>query len=235
MVDFKNEYKFIWEKWNTPTEDYHQSLIYHKPAEDAERLDPDDLEEMVEEAYGEEVYMQDKVPVQLIHAFIEQNKFMESFEFWVLHTNFDLSPEIEKIIQNTEGVESFQKVTRYRAKIGLTKAGLFDNRKVKLDIQDNLTAHLIDSSIQEPSLFQEDGYEVDLSYFDLEIQEEINKAKDDLSVSSNMWSIFVFPNGALSTFMHDSEDEMINKITFLARVKAILGGHILCSDSSNGV
>jgi len=234
MEDSDNfKHKFVWEKANTPTEDYQQAILYQK-SEDI--VDPDNLDEIVEAAYEEEVYVENKVPVQLIHALMEQNKYIDSFEFWILHTNFDIRPEIEKIVQNTAGVESFQKLTRYRVKVGLTKAGLFDNRDVKLRIHQNLTDHFEEPATEE-GVEEEDfsANDILLSLFDPETQEEIEKIKDELSLSSEMWSMFVFPNGAISKFKHSSEEEMLQKIVFLSEAKSILGGHILSSSSYFGV
>ena len=237
-MDQKNKFqcKFVWEKINTPIEDYQQSLLYQKSDGDRPLVDPDEIEEMVEEAYEEEeVYVENKVPIQLINALMEQNKYLESFEFWTLHTNFDIKPEIEKIIQNTAGVESFQKITRYRVKIGLTKSGLFNNREVKLDIQNNLNSHFSESPSAELEEESPSTNDVLLSLFDAETQKEVEKAKDELCMSSSMWSMFVFPNGQISQFKHSSEEEMLEKVIFLSEAKSILGGHILCSESHFGV
>mgnify|MGYP003642043812 CR=1 FL=1 len=229
MKDSDNfKHKFVWEKVNTPTEDYQHGILYQDSEKNAEDMvDPDDLEEMVEDAYEEEVYVENKVPIQLIQALMEQNKYEESFEFWILHTNFDIRTEIEKVIQNTAGVESFQKLTRYRVKVGLTKSGLFNNRSVKLCIQQNLTDYFKESSTEDEGAIED--------FFDTETQEEIERIKDELSLSSEMWSMFVFPNGAISKFKHASEEDMLKKIIFLSEVKSILGGRILSSGSAFGV
>ena len=229
--DDQFKYKFVWEKWNTPEEEYRESLLYQQE-EPAEEIDPEEMEEVLEEAYSQEIYIQNKLPMQLVHSFIEQNKFQNSFEFWTLHTNFDLTDEVSDVIQSTAGVENFQKVTRYRAKIGLTKAGLFDNRKVKRDIQENIKLYLIESSLENTQIFEEEDM---LEYFDESTKSTIEEAREKLSLSSHMWSIFVFPNGELSTFEYSSEQEMLEKISFLAQVKSVLGGYILCSDPDFGV
>lgn len=98
--DDQFKYKFVWEKWNTPEEEYRESLLYQQE-EPAEEIDPEEMEEVLEEAYSQEIYIQNKLPMQLVHSFIEQNKFQNSFEFWTLHTNFDLTDEVSDVIQST--------------------------------------------------------------------------------------------------------------------------------------
>jgi hypothetical protein len=58
------------------------------------------------------------------------------FNFWWLHTNFDITPEIEEKICNSYGVESLEVESRYRVKIAIGKA--FEEEEVKNNIEKNL-------------------------------------------------------------------------------------------------
>lgn len=54
------------------------------------------------------------------------------FNFWLGHTNFDITPYIAAIIEQTDGVETLDVFTRYRFRIGVGKA--FDDSVVMRDI-----------------------------------------------------------------------------------------------------
>lgn len=54
------------------------------------------------------------------------------FNFWVGHTNFDLTKKIVDIIEATEGVETLDIFTRYRFRVAFGKA--FSDREVMANI-----------------------------------------------------------------------------------------------------
>ena len=54
------------------------------------------------------------------------------FNFWVGHTNFDISKKIANIIEKTDGVETLDIFTRYRFRIAVGKA--FDDSEIMRDI-----------------------------------------------------------------------------------------------------
>jgi hypothetical protein len=54
------------------------------------------------------------------------------FNFWMGHTNFDITKKVAEIIEKTEGVESLDIYTRYRFRISIGKA--FEDSFVMRDI-----------------------------------------------------------------------------------------------------
>ena len=64
------------------------------------------------------------------------------FNFWVGHTNFDLTPVIVKKIELIEGVETLDVFTRYRFRVGIGK--LFDSAFVMSSIAENIYYYLDD-------------------------------------------------------------------------------------------
>jgi hypothetical protein len=58
------------------------------------------------------------------------------FNFWVGHTNFNLSKKIVKIIEESEGVEILDVFTRYRFRIGIGKC--FSDSETMKTINDKL-------------------------------------------------------------------------------------------------
>lgn len=62
------------------------------------------------------------------------------FNFWVGHTNFNLTKGVCTVIENTDGVETLDVFTRYRFRIGVGKA--FKDSDVMQDIQDSVYSHI---------------------------------------------------------------------------------------------
>lgn len=54
------------------------------------------------------------------------------FNFWVGHTNFDITKRVGDLIEQTEGVETLDIFTRYRFRIAVGK--IFDDSEVMRDI-----------------------------------------------------------------------------------------------------
>ena len=60
----------------------------------------------------------------------------KQFDFWVLHTNFNITSKIIRKIEQICGVETLDILTRYRVRIGFPKlGGLFNSQSIKLNIQ----------------------------------------------------------------------------------------------------
>ena len=82
----------------------------------------------------------DKVNLQLVHT------TQLVFNFWNMHTTFRIGKAEMAVIDNTDGVETFDFFTEYRCRIGIGKA--FDTAKVKERVMKNLEATPIE--IKEP-------------------------------------------------------------------------------------
>jgi hypothetical protein len=64
------------------------------------------------------------------------------FNFWMGHTNFDITKKVAETIEKTEGVESLDIYTRYRFRISVGKA--FDDSFVMRNINKNVYKELSD-------------------------------------------------------------------------------------------
>jgi hypothetical protein len=62
------------------------------------------------------------------------------FNFWVGHTNFNITEDIFDIIEQVDGVEILDIFTRYRFRIGVGK--MFESGKVKRDIRKAVLQHV---------------------------------------------------------------------------------------------
>ena len=211
--------KFAWEKWYNLLDDEVESMRQQSEEETVTL----DFEESEDTFHGV-IVPQQPPPVGFVSAIMEQNQFINSFDFWVLHTNFDITEEIKEVIESIPGIESITVLTRYRVKVGLTKSGLFNNTQVKQMVQNKIVG--MDKNKSLP--IQED-YLSDIS-FDALTQETIEQAKRDLSASDHkFWSFYVFPNGQLSTDEVDSKDELDEKIQLFQTLEHLIGGKVFYS------
>jgi hypothetical protein len=65
------------------------------------------------------------------------------FNFWMGHTNFDITKKVSDTIEKTDGVESLDVYTRYRFRISVGKA--FDDSLVMRNINKNVYKELINA------------------------------------------------------------------------------------------
>jgi hypothetical protein len=128
-----NEPLIVWEKWVDP---FGQAL---------EEAKWTDYENEIETIEGIE-YIDDEemaaTPIKAIATpmgivpYNELTAPSNLFNFWVGHTNFNLSKKIVKKIEESEGVEILDVFTRYRFRIGIGKC-FSDSETMKL-INDKL-------------------------------------------------------------------------------------------------
>lgn len=102
------------------------------------------------------------------------------FNFWMIHTNFDISKKIKDQIQAVPGVETLNVYTRYRARIGIGKA--FDPGEVKLEIEKLFSNP--EKSKKEP-------------------ETPVSILKKQLSNKYKHWVILIRENGTMDTFGSD--------------------------------
>ena len=211
--------KFAWEKWYNLLDDEVESM-----RQEANEEPVSFGEEEMADSFQGLIVPQQPPPVGFVSAIMEQNQFINSFDFWVLHTNFDITENIKQVMESIPGVESITVLTRYRVKVGLTKSGLFNNTQVKQMIQNKIVGMDKNSSIKE-------DYLSDIS-FDTTTQEIIEQTKKDLSSSDHkFWSFYIFPNGQLSTHEMDSKDELDEKIRLFQTLEYLIGGKVFYSTS----
>lgn len=136
----------VWQKWRDPLSD-----------SDATYLSPDDL--LDEPSFIDDIngqtddvndHEQSEIEPELlakkqikaiitpfgIMPFDEINSIGHSFNFWVGHTNFDISTKIVSIIEHSDGVETLDVYSRYRFRIGIGQ--LFNSA----DVMSGITNHI---------------------------------------------------------------------------------------------
>jgi len=131
----------IWQKWSDPFgQDYDDMnwTDYHKKnnteyAND-ENIEEDDLQEDKPEIKAQYIQVI-KTPMGII-PMNEHTSCTKIFNFWLGHTNFNISENVAKEIENTDRVETLDIFTRYRFRIAIGKA--FKDSSVMQTIQNKL-------------------------------------------------------------------------------------------------
>jgi hypothetical protein len=92
-------------------------------------------EEEEEEDY-EDTDPDNSVPlIQLSDDLVNELSMASSFDCWVGHTNFDITPTVKTILNTVEGVEILKICSRYRFFIGVGKMFQFKNVRKELEKQ----------------------------------------------------------------------------------------------------
>ena len=125
--------KIVWQKWFDPLgEDDHEA---YSDIEDTgvEYYQDDESEEIdePESDTGTDFFRRPTKVIMTPMGIIPYNENTASnkiFNFWIGHTNFNLSLPVCTIIEQEEGVETLDIFTRYRFRIGVGK--LFNAKTV---------------------------------------------------------------------------------------------------------
>ena len=114
--------KIIWEKWEDPYlpenvesqwPDYEESQHRQEDVEDAEDNDN-------EPEIKRHLMYAISSPMGII-PYNEYSAPSKVFNFWVGHTNFNITQPVANIIESTEGIEILDIFTRYRFRIAIGK------------------------------------------------------------------------------------------------------------------
>lgn len=127
--------KIKWEKWIDP---------FGKDQEESKWNDYDDNDDYETDIEREIIKSQKQIkviasPMGLI-PYNEYTAPGNIFNFWIGHTNFNISHNISNLIKNTDGVEILDIFTRYRFRIGIGKC--FDETSVKKEINNILYSYI---------------------------------------------------------------------------------------------
>lgn len=155
----------MWEKWRDPfgLEDsdveemiskMEESIIGNIEDEYEEEYSEEDLEENLRDQEAAINFLSNnlqkpKIPMIITPfgfvPYTENTATGKIFNFWVGHTNFNITKAISKIIEESPGVETLDVFTRYRFRIGIGKA-----------FKDSSVMHSINTQIYEYLELEED-------------------------------------------------------------------------------
>lgn len=128
--------QIMWEKWVDPFGDDIEETKWNNYDDDEEDIDSLSTQQ--------ELFKNKSKPVRVISSpmgLIPYNEYTSSakiFNFWVGHTNFNLSKNIVDLIERCEGVEILDIFTRYRFRIAIGKC--FNDNEVMRQIKDDISA-----------------------------------------------------------------------------------------------
>jgi len=136
----------IWQKWLDPFGSDDPEIDEFDPyTGNYTDSDEDEEKDDEENAYDEMIKKKTKA-VRVIATpmgIIPMNENTASgkiFNFWMGHTNFDISKKIAQIIERTEGVETLDVFTRYRFRVSIGKA--FDDSETMRNINKTIYSEL---------------------------------------------------------------------------------------------
>jgi hypothetical protein len=129
--------QIIWQKWADPFgSDIEDGIDFDPYVGDYEEDvdDDDDDDDQINENIKNNLPYLKREPIKVIATpmgIIPVNDNTMSgkiFNFWVGHTNFNITNKIADIIEKTDGVETLNIFTRYRFRVGVGKA--FDDSTI---------------------------------------------------------------------------------------------------------
>jgi len=132
-MNIENKYLIVWQKWFDPFGEDEETHDYTDYA-------GDQYEDTSE--FQPKTFKAISTPMGII-PYTENTASSKIFNFWVGHTNFDITTHISSIIEQTKGVETLDVFTRYRFRIGIGK--IFDESEVKSSITKTTYEYLNDN------------------------------------------------------------------------------------------
>lgn len=128
-----DEKLIIWQKWVDPfgeddieTNDEEEEKFYTDNEDNQEN--DEDIVEKKKLVFGIRAIA---TPMGIV-PMNENTASSKIFNFWIGHTNFDITKKIVNLIEKTNGVETLDIFTRYRFRIAVGKA--FNDSDVMRDI-----------------------------------------------------------------------------------------------------
>lgn len=134
----------VWQKWVDPFGKNPEDIEWpgHNDYEVSDDFEESDDEDNSLDKVEDIIKTNKSNPIQVIATpmgiipYNEHTACSKIFNFWVGHTNFNISAKIAKIIEESEGVEILDVFTRYRFRIAIGK--LFEDNLVMKKINDNV-------------------------------------------------------------------------------------------------
>jgi hypothetical protein len=192
--------KIAWERWD-------EDVIEQEIVEDFyEQYEDEEDQEMAEDALS----FLDKIPSLVttpmgMYQLHDKMNVMNQFDCWMGHTNFDITKSVQSKVEEIEGVELLNMMSRYRFFIGLGK--LFNFSDVRKSIEEALC----------------DPFEMDE-----DVTETVKMIRDIVS-EDKFWTIFVSLEGDIlySSTNKENDKDYLNSLKSYNIQKNKFGGLIL--------
>lgn len=137
-----DSHTIVWEKWVDPfglEDDTNDVLSLNEEPQFIDEDHPDDNKSSTQQPIQFKHFKAVATPMGII-PINDNTTSGKIFNFWVGHTNFNISKPIADVIESTEGVETLDIFTRYRFRISVGKA--FDDSIVMRNINSKVYAEL---------------------------------------------------------------------------------------------
>jgi hypothetical protein len=141
------------------------------------------------------------------------------FDFWVMHTNFPITHDILTILDNIDGIETIEVLTKYRIRIGFPKSGLFDPHEVKLDVQNKLLKITYSDNIIVDAVIT--------NTYDEPTVVKINNVKQTLMDNGKYWAMMILPNGEIDSVESWDEAVVQQHIELYNDIQEMVSGDVL--------
>lgn len=204
--------KIAWEPWD-------EDVIEQEIAEDfySGQTDEDDEDGVMQDA----MMFLDKIPSLVttpmgMYQLHDKMNIMNQFDCWMGYTNFDITESVKDIIEDTEGVELLNIMTRYRFFIGVGK--LFNFSDVRIEIERSICGdHNSDDD-------DDDDYDLISTEY---TEETVDMIRDSIS-TDRYWAIFVCKSGEIlyTSTNKDNDKTYIETLERYKKRKSNNGGLI---------
>jgi hypothetical protein len=216
--------KFVWEKWVDPLNRDLDEVEF--PGYGDPIIQDDEEDNIAYPVSHEETNKIHSIkPMQVLHTpmglltVTEHTLASKYFNFWILHTNFDIENIHMKIICETPGVETADVITRYKVRIGFPRSNLFNVIEVKQDIEERLKHPILNNNLIMDALLE--------SKFGTDIVNQFIITRNEIIKEGEYWIIYILPSGKIIKYASDNKDTTTQKISFYRGIQQAVGGQVI--------
>jgi hypothetical protein len=229
--------KITWQKFICPLNnnlnefDSDINIIQNKQLEDDEDNIVETKEYDEEEDKPQDVYAIDhqkilSTPFGLL-TLNSNTLAINNFDFWIMHTNFDLTQNIAEKIARVPGVETLEILTRYRARLGFPKSETIDEAGNNVRMFDSMK---VKHEVEESILYKKykNNLTVDLivrNLFNDKVLTTLQVIKNKIS-KNDYWAVYILPNGFFEILQTNNQEEFHTKLNNLVNCLNMAGGYI---------
>ncbi len=208
--------KIVWEAWEDPyhgnADSFGKSSILNQKPSIMEFLSTQEEDDNT--IFGIEPKPTIATPYGLL-SITEDTLASKRFDFWLLHTNFDITIDFVKNLEKITGIETIEVFTRYRLRIGFPKTPFFNTTETKAKVQkfiDELNINAINPLINN-----------------IQTIYGATKALEIQNIYSNIynspyWNIYLYPNAHVDIIISDKYEEFAEKIFLIKKIHQMVGG-----------
>lgn len=212
-----------WTKFKLPNPNSH--------TDELDDDDDDDDDDSSWEIFEKKKY---KDPVDRIESMISGNKILSTplgsvnldgseetarlFNVWIAHTNFNLINQHYAAVEQVEGIEALQPISRYRFQVAI--GFMFDENEVKKSVEEALIGSLLKDLKEVLYIYQMSNPT---------LTKTMTKTLESVvsGISNKVWVSYMPPGGDIKLVVGDSVDEdFFEEVTLLGLAQSIATGHI---------